>query len=186
MISAAVEVYATGTSPGSGTFSCLGCGSQLALEALDELPDCPRCGESAFRRASMFEHPEEQPEQTIEYAVPDADEEQPDWLGDVREALSGPGRYLVCMEDDDELQAFELDHGWNRIGRSATADVRLDDPTVSRRHALVVWEPGEQLRVLDDRSLNGIFLNGELTDWGTLGDGDQLTIGRYRLFLLEV
>jgi hypothetical protein len=185
LISAAPEVHETGTSPGSGTFTCLGCGTQLSLEALDQLPDCPRCGESGFRRASMFEHNEEHPEQTIEYAVPDADEAQRGWLEDVREELSGPGRYLVCMAEDEDLQAFQLDHGWNRIGRSATADVRLDDPTVSRRHALVVWEPGEPLRVLDDRSLNGIFLNGELTDWGTLADGDELTIGRYRLFLIE-
>lgn len=186
MISAAPEVHETGTSPGSGTFSCLSCGSQLILEALDELPDCPRCGESAFRRASMFEHAEDHPGQTIEYAIPDAEEGQPAWLSAARRDLSGPGLYLVCTEDDDELQAFELDHGWNRIGRSATADVRLDDPTVSRRHALVVWEPGEPVRVLDDRSLNGIFLNGDLTDWGTLNDGDELTIGRYRMFLVEV
>lgn len=134
----------------------------------------------------MFEDHEEHRGQTVEYAVPDADEAHPTWIDDVRGELSGPGCYLVCMEKDEELQAFELDHGWNRIGRSAAADVRLDDPTVSRRHALVVWEPGEPLRVLDDRSLNGIFLNGELTDWGTLADGDELTIGRYRLFLIEV
>ena len=186
MISAAPDVHETGTSPGSGTFTCLGCGSQLSLEALDQLPDCPRCGESGFRRASLFEHPDEHPQQTIEYAIPEVEEALPGWLDEVRGDLSEPGRYLVFMEDDEGLQAFELDHGWNRIGRSANADVRLDDPTVSRRHALVVWEPGEPLRVLDDRSLNGIFLNGELTDWGTLGDGDELTIGRYRLFLLEV
>jgi pSer/pThr/pTyr-binding forkhead associated (FHA) protein len=65
------------------------------------------------------------------------------------------------------------------------ADVRLDDPTVSRRHALIVWEEGEDLRVLDDRSLNGVILNGELVEWGTLGDGDELSIGRYDLYLLE-
>jgi hypothetical protein len=134
----------------------------------------------------MFEHQQDHPEQTIEYEVPETDDAHPGWLREAREELTGPGRYLVCMEDGEDLQAFELDHGWNRIGRSATADIRLDDPTVSRRHALVVWEAGEPLRVLDDRSLNGIYLNGELIDWGTLGDGDELTIGRYRLFLLEL
>ena len=40
--------------------------------------------------------------------------------------------------------------------------------------------------MLDDRSLNGIQLNGDLTEWGTMRDGDELAIGRYRLFLLEV
>ncbi len=39
--------------------------------------------------------------------------------------------------------------------------------------------------MLDDRSLNGVFVNGDLVEWGKLGDGDELTIGRYRLFVLE-
>ncbi len=75
--------------------------------------------------------------------------------------------------------------GWTRIGRSVAADIRLDDPSVSRRHALIVSEPDESLRILDDRSLNGVFVNGEEVEWGKLADGDELTIGRYRLFVLE-
>lgn len=63
--------------------------------------------------------------------------------------------------------------------------MRLDDPSVSRRHALVVSEPDRSLRVLDDRSLNGVFLNGEIVEWGKLEDGDELGIGRYRLFVIE-
>ena len=39
--------------------------------------------------------------------------------------------------------------------------------------------------MLDDRSLNGVFLNGELVEWARLDDGDELAIGRYRLFVLE-
>ncbi len=31
-----------------------------------------------------------------------------------------------------------LQDGWNRIGRSGSADIQLDDATVSRRHALIV------------------------------------------------
>ena len=50
--------------------------------------------------------------------------------------------------------------------------------TVSRRHAIVVREGPGEVRVLDDRSLNGVFVNGELTDWGTLADSDELMIGR--------
>ena len=185
MISAAPELHQTGSLPGLGTFSCVDCGTQLSLESLDELPDCPECGSSTFRRASIFEHPHEHPEQTLEFSVPSHATERPDWLAEARESLPESGRYLVCDEDDGR-EVFKLDHGWNRIGRSATADVRLDDPTVSRRHALLVWEPGEPLRVLDDRSLNGLQLNGELVEWGTMRDGDELAIGRYRLFLLEV
>jgi len=96
-----------------------------------------------------------------------------------------PGRYLVGRSDDSEIRFFPIGRGWTRIGRSVAADVRLDDPSVSRRHALIVSEADESLRVLDDRSLNGIFVNGELVEWGEVEDGDELTIGRYHLFVLE-
>lgn len=106
------------------------------------------------------------------------------WLEDARAALPAGGRRLVCR-DDDEVRGFDVQPGWTRIGRSVAADIRLDDPSVSRRHALIVSEPDESLRVLDDRSLNGVFVNGDLVEWGKLADGDELTIGRYRLFVLE-
>jgi hypothetical protein len=110
---------------------------------------------------------------------------RPDWLRAARRMLPGSGRYLACREDDGKIQLLPIEQGWTRIGRSANADIRLDDPSVSRRHALIVSELPDALRVLDDRSLNGVFLNGELVEWGRLSDGDELAIGRYRLFALE-
>ena len=80
---------------------------------------------------------------------------------------------------------YELPEGWTRIGRSATADLRLHDPTVSRRHALVVRTETDELRAMDDRSLNGLFVNGEQVEWAPLSDGDELEIGRYRLYVIE-
>lgn len=106
------------------------------------------------------------------------------WLEEMRADLAAGARHLICRDGGDLLN-FEIGEGWTRIGRSITADIRLDDPSVSRRHALIVSEPGEALRVLDDRSLNGVFVNGEVVEWGRLSDGDQLVIGRYRLFALE-
>jgi pSer/pThr/pTyr-binding forkhead associated (FHA) protein len=99
--------------------------------------------------------------------------------------LAPGSRHLICRDERGEVLDFEIEPGWTRIGRSVAADVRLDDPSVSRRHALVVSEAGESLRVLDDRSLNGVFVNSELVEWGKLSDGDELTIGRFRLFALE-
>ena len=74
---------------------------------------------------------------------------------------------------------------WTRIGRSLAADIRFDDPTVSRRHALIVRQP-DGLRVLDDRSLNGVFVNGERVEWSTLADGDEVVIGRHHLHFVDV
>ena len=80
---------------------------------------------------------------------------------------------------------LRVEQGWTRIGRSEAADLRLDDPSVSRRHALIVSELPDSLRVLDDRSLNGVFLNGEIVEWARVEDGDELAIGCFRLFALE-
>jgi FHA domain len=121
---------------------------------------------------------------TSEFVVP----EQlgpPAWLREVREALERPGHYLAMHDEGDTPLVHAIERGWTRIGRSATADLQLDDPTVSRRHVLIVAEPGKALRVLDDRSLNGVFVNGEAVEWGTLHDGDELAVGRFRLYTLR-
>jgi hypothetical protein len=175
-------VYEAGAEPGAGTYACTGCEAHVSLEELDNLPDCPRCGGASFKRASMFDPTPEPGSATVEFPSTGPPGEV-SWLAEAREEITEAGRYLVLR--DETIQTFRLELGWTRIGRSAVADVRLDDPTVSRRHALIVWEEGEDLRVLDDRSLNGVILNGELVEWGTLGDGDELSIGRYDLYLLE-
>ena len=78
-----------------------------------------------------------------------------------------------------------VDEGWTRLGRSLSAHVRFDDPTVSRRHALIHREQ-DSVRILDDRSLNGLFLNGERVDWHELEDGDCVTVGRFDLHFISL
>jgi pSer/pThr/pTyr-binding forkhead associated (FHA) protein len=80
---------------------------------------------------------------------------------------------------------FELRGDWTRIGRSLAADVRLADPTKSPRHPLIVRGP-DGVRLLDDRSLNGVFVNEERVEWRTLSDGDEIVVGRYRLHFVEL
>jgi pSer/pThr/pTyr-binding forkhead associated (FHA) protein len=109
--------------------------------------------------------------------------EQPAWLDEVRDGLSGPGRFLA-YEDGARHVVVAISREWTRIGRSMAADVRFDDATVSRRHALV--QMGEDgVRVLDDRSLNGIHVNGERVERSLLRDGDQVAIGRHALYFLD-
>ena len=50
---------------------------------------------------------------------------------------------------------------------------------------MVVKTPEGEVRVLDDRSMNGITVNGEAVDWAHLSDGDELQIGRYTLHVIE-
>jgi hypothetical protein len=164
---------------GVGSFICQGCSFPVSFEPAESLTKCPNCGGSDFRRSSLFEQP------TLRnIAVPRSAAEPSEWLGDVRESISEPGKYLA-MFADGRTHVIELADGWSRIGRSRTADIRLDDPTVSRRHAVVVQTPEGELRVLDDRSMNGINVNGEAVDWSPLADGDELQIGRYTLVVIE-
>jgi pSer/pThr/pTyr-binding forkhead associated (FHA) protein len=42
------------------------------------------------------------------------------------------------------------------------------------------------VRLLDDRSLNGVFVNGTRVDGRTLDDGDEIIVGRYRLVFVSI
>jgi pSer/pThr/pTyr-binding forkhead associated (FHA) protein len=108
----------------------------------------------------------------------------PDWLDEARDALVAPGGYLA-FEDDERVRVVPLQEGWTRIGRSLSAHIRFDDPTVSRRHALVYLDE-DGVRILDDRSLNGVFRNGERVELAELEDGDEVDVGRFRLFFLNL
>src|SRR5918994_1542024 len=164
---------------GVGSFVCQGCSFPVSFEPAESIPECPNCGGTDFRRSSMFEQPTLR---NIAITRPTAKPE--DWLGGVRESLAEPGKNLA-MFADGRTRVIELSDGWSRIGRSRSADIRLDDPTVSRRHAVVVRTPEGELRVLDDRSLNGVFVNGDPVEWSSLSDGDELAIGRYRLHVID-
>jgi hypothetical protein len=172
-----LDTYLTGTLAGAGSFRCRQCGFAVALNALEEIPRCPSCGNARFARASMFDTscPDES-------TLDDVDDRE--WLKSARETLEEPGVYLAYRHDDGKVCLMPLVSEWTRIGRSLTADIRFDDPTVSRRHAIIARH-GESVRVLDDRSLNGVFLRGEHVEWGDLNDGDELIIGRYRLYFIE-
>jgi hypothetical protein len=173
-----LDTYLTGTLAGAGSFRCRQCGYAVALNALEEIPRCPSCGNARFARASMFDIScsDEQP------SLDDVDDSE--WLKAARETLEDPGFYLAYRHDDGRVCLMPLVSEWTRIGRSLTADIRFDDPTVSRRHAIIARH-GDSVRVLDDRSLNGVFLRGEHVEWGDLSDGDELIIGRYRLYAIE-
>jgi pSer/pThr/pTyr-binding forkhead associated (FHA) protein len=109
--------------------------------------------------------------------------ERPSWVDDARAGLSEPGKYLA-YEDSGRHVVVALSREWTRIGRSMAADLRFDDATVSRRHALVVNQ-AEGVRVLDDRSLNGVYVNGRRVEWCQLADGDEVAIGRHTLYFMD-
>ena len=94
-----------------------------------------------------------------------------------------PGRYLG-IESGEEVVLIPLDGTVTRLGRSMAATVHLDDASVSRRHALVV-QRGDDVVLLDDRSMNGTFVNGERVREAVLSDGDLVELGAVRLRYID-
>ncbi|MFI9721017.1 FhaA domain-containing protein [Streptomyces sp. NPDC052396] len=61
------------------------------------------------------------------------------------------------------------------LGRSTEADVRIDDPGVSRRHCEI--RVGTPATVQDLGSTNGIVVDGQHTTRATLRDGSRIVVG---------
>ncbi|RLV01461.1 phosphopeptide-binding protein [Streptomyces griseocarneus] len=61
------------------------------------------------------------------------------------------------------------------LGRSTEADVRIDDPGVSRRHCEI--RVGTPSTIQDMGSTNGIVVDGQHTTRATLRDGSRIVVG---------
>jgi len=86
---------------------------------------------------------------------------------------------LLTIEGVPPGAVYALE-GTSRIGRSDDNDIVLNDPSVSRAHAVVEVSAGRAaLRDLD--STNGTFLNGRRIRAEALRDGDELQLGNTRL-----
>jgi pSer/pThr/pTyr-binding forkhead associated (FHA) protein len=107
---------------------------------------------------------------------------------DRRRAFTVPrlstGRYLA-VEDGDELVVIDIGSKPLHLGRSPTADVMLEHLSVSRRHAVVATR-GEVVVVLDDRSLNGVVVNGERVGEAVLAHGDEIRLGEVSIRFLDI
>ena len=102
-----------------------------------------------------------------------------------RANIRHPGCYLIYEGFGGELAVLSVDGDTVRIGPSLNADIRFEDPTVSRRHALILRQ-GDEVRVVDDRSRNGVYLGGEQVSSSVLADGDELTIGCHQIIFVRL
>jgi pSer/pThr/pTyr-binding forkhead associated (FHA) protein len=94
-----------------------------------------------------------------------------------------PGRYLA-IADGGEVVHVALEGPEMTIGRRLGADVCFDDVSVSRRHARLFI--AHEVALIDERSLNGVWVNGERVARAVLRDGDSIAIGSIRLRYLAV
>jgi FHA domain len=92
---------------------------------------------------------------------------------------------MLIVRSEGELhgRSIPLAAGELSIGRAAGNDLQLDDPFVSRHHA-VVSRAGGELVIEDIGSSSGVVVNGELAIGSTvLRDGDRVRLGQVELEL---
>ena len=84
------------------------------------------------------------------------------------------------IESGAERRVFPLREDVIHVGRGLSAEVRLDDATVSRKHAVIVRRD-DAVVILDDRSMNGVWVDGERVTEAPLQDGAEILLGRVGL-----
>jgi two-component system, NtrC family, response regulator AtoC len=101
-------------------------------------------------------------------------------------SVDGGGYRLVALSAEGTLEFDLPSRGEFTIGRTAAAFVALEDPSVSRTHA-VLRVDGGQATIADRRSRNGTFVNGVPVPVAgrTLLPGDEVRFGAVCATLVE-
>ncbi|MFO8057674.1 MAG: FHA domain-containing protein [bacterium] len=89
-----------------------------------------------------------------------------------------PGGLLVTLEvveGPDKGAKFEIKRSRTTLGRK-DADVKLSDPTVSGKHAVLEYVGGK-LFVTDNNSTNGTAVNGEPVESSRVYNLDEIQVG---------
>lgn len=89
--------------------------------------------------------------------------------------LAPHGHYLA-LSDGAETRLVRLEDRITHVGRGLTADLRFEDQRVSRTHAILA-RAGRTIRLLDNRSAHGTFLNERRVIATNIRDGDVIRFG---------
>lgn len=92
----------------------------------------------------------------------------------------------VFWRDDEGAHEVRIERGSVRLGRSVEADLRIANPSVSRRHAILADTNGTWV-LRDLQSQNGVRVNNLVTREHAIADGDVICLGDVPLrFVLSV
>src|SRR5262249_15102799 len=102
-----------------------------------------------------------------------------------REDDASPGLLTARLLWESRL--IPLLRGENVIGRDEDVSVRIDAPSVSRRHARLTVVSGSPATLQDLGSKNGTWVAGRrlAEDAAPLRDGDVLRLGKVELVFLD-
>ncbi len=93
---------------------------------------------------------------------------------------------ITVVVEGQVVDTLELSDDKIKIGNLATSQVRLDDPSVSRIHAVLEDKGDGQYQAIDLGSASGTYVNGDKITKQMVGDGDTLGVGQYELQLAVV
>lgn len=92
------------------------------------------------------------------------------------------------IKDGEVVRTEDLDQDVIKVGKLQSSHLKLDDPNVSRIHAVIERSQGDgSLTVIDLGSATGTFVNGEKVTKTTLNSEDELQFGdtTIRISILE-
>jgi TonB family protein len=88
---------------------------------------------------------------------------------------------LELLSGDDVRESMGFDDDRIEIGKLVSAQVRLDDENISRKHAAIKVDSDGRVTVTDLGSTNGTRLNGMRINKAHLADGDLIEVGITRI-----
>jgi pSer/pThr/pTyr-binding forkhead associated (FHA) protein len=91
---------------------------------------------------------------------------------------------LTVYKGSDLIGEHRFDRDIVKIGRLASAHLKLEDSKVSRIHAVIeAASDGHEYSIIDMGSTEGTFVNGEKVSKEKLRDGDEIRLGDCRLLV---
>jgi hypothetical protein len=92
---------------------------------------------------------------------------------------------IRVFKGDEQVDVQIFDRDIIKIGRLSSAHLRLEDPKVSRIHAVIDIAAGsDEVSIIDMGSAEGTEVNGEKVSRARLSNGDEITLGESRLVVL--
>ena len=84
---------------------------------------------------------------------------------------------LFVIQGRDQGKRFELDRPLLSLGRDGSCTIQLSDTEVSRKHIEISIQE-DIVQLVDLKSSNGTFVNGQRLQSTQLNSGDRIQVGR--------
>ncbi|MBM4220543.1 MAG: FHA domain-containing protein, partial [Gammaproteobacteria bacterium] len=91
---------------------------------------------------------------------------------------------LILSLDSQVLAEYNMSKERYTVGRLQDNDIRIDNPTVSGHHSLIINILNDSF-LEDLNSTNGTYVNGRLIKKHALQNGDVITVGRHQLRFVD-